>query len=334
MLDPHFAPYFRRLAATRLRAWHAPLQQLTAARLNPTRHGDLPAWQRALRQLPAAAPARVVMDAPCVGVEADPPLGSTQRLSLEAALLALQPWRKGPFCLHGVRIDAEWRSDWKWARLARAAAPLAGRLVLDVGCGNGYYGFRALGAGAALVLGIDPTLRFVLQFLALNHCLRTDRLAVLPLADTDLAGLTQEARHGVFAGFDTLLSLGVLSHRRDAAAHLDTLRRCLRPGGELVLETLIIADAEGWVLRPRGRYARMRNVHALPSIPALLDQLTTAGFAQARVVDVGPTTTAEQRATPWMRFQSLADFLDPADPRRTVEGHPAPVRAMLIAERP
>jgi tRNA (mo5U34)-methyltransferase len=34
-----------------------------------------------------------------------------------------------------------------------------------------------------------------------------------------------------------------------------------------------------------------------------------------------------------MRFHSLADFLDPDDATRTVEGYPAPRRAIVIAER-
>jgi tRNA (mo5U34)-methyltransferase len=34
-----------------------------------------------------------------------------------------------------------------------------------------------------------------------------------------------------------------------------------------------------------------------------------------------------------MPFESLADYLDPDNPRRTVEGHPAPVRATILAER-
>jgi len=42
----------------------------------------------------------------------------------------------------------------------------------------------------------------------------------------------------------------------------------------------------------------------------------------------------EQRATDWMRFQSLPEFLDPADHSRTVEGLPAPTRAVLIARKP
>ena len=45
-------------------------------------------------------------------------------------------------------------------------------------------------------------------------------------------------------------------------------------------------------------------------------------------------TCKEQRRTDWMRFESLRDFLDAEDPSRTVEGHPAPVRAVMLAERP
>ncbi|MBR9800034.1 MAG: DUF1698 domain-containing protein, partial [Gammaproteobacteria bacterium] len=41
----------------------------------------------------------------------------------------------------------------------------------------------------------------------------------------------------------------------------------------------------------------------------------------------------EQRATDWMTYHSLSDFLDPADPSLTREGHPAPRRAVLIATR-
>jgi len=52
-----------------------------------------------------------------------------------------------------------------------------------------------------------------------------------------------------------------------------------------------------------------------------------------RLVDVAATTTQEQRRTPWMRFESLADFLDPADPRLTREGYPAPLRAVFMARR-
>jgi tRNA (mo5U34)-methyltransferase len=324
-LSRRLAPFFDRLARGRLGPWQRRLAALAAARLHPARHGDLPRWQAALEALPALPGGHARLDTACVGVVSAVPPAPVQRAALVQGLEALHPWRKGPFCLHGVRLDAEWRSDWKWARLAGAVAPLHGRLVIDIGCGNGYYGYRALGAGAALVLGIDPALRFVAQFLALHHCIGDSRLGVLPLADTDLPG--------DLTGADTVLSMGVLYHRRDAAAHLAALRRLLRPGGELVLETLIL-DAPGQrVLVPPGRYARMRNVHALPTLAALRDWLHGAGLRRVRVVDVTRTTPDEQRRTRWMRFQSLADFLDPADPGRTIEGHPAPTRALLLAER-
>jgi len=51
-------------------------------------------------------------------------------------------------------------------------------------------------------------------------------------------------------------------------------------------------------------------------------------------VDVTATSTEEQRSTDWMRFNSLQDFLDPDDPKRTIEGYPGPLRATLIANKP
>ncbi|NBC48668.1 MAG: tRNA 5-methoxyuridine(34)/uridine 5-oxyacetic acid(34) synthase CmoB [Gammaproteobacteria bacterium] len=324
-----FVPFCERLRATPAARWAEPLTDLTQERLQLARHGDLPGWIAALERLPRLAADHLMLETSCVGVVADQAPSSAQAARLRDALERLHPWRKGPFCLHGVEIDAEWRSDRKWARLADAVTSLSGRRVLDVGCGNGYYGFRALGAGAELVLGIDPTLRFVLQFLAVNQLIGSDRCAVLPLADDDLPALTNLADRC----FDTLFSMGVLYHRRDALAHLDRLRRCLRRDGELVLETLVIEGTHEQALIPKDRYARMRNVHAIPTIPLLMRWLQTAGFGDLRVVDITRTTTDEQRATPWMRFQSLSDFLDPLDPMRTIEGYPAPRRAILIATR-
>ena len=59
-----------------------------------------------------------------------------------------------------------------------------------------------------------------------------------------------------------------------------------------------------------------------------------AGFTDVRCVDQSRTTVEEQRATQWMRYQSLPEFLDPHDPTRTIEGLPAPLRATLVARKP
>ena len=50
------------------------------------------------------------------------------------------------------------------------------------------------------------------------------------------------------------------------------------------------------------------------------------------MVDLNQTSLEEQRATEWMRFNSLKDFLDPDDVNKTAEGYPAPLRAVIVAE--
>jgi tRNA (mo5U34)-methyltransferase len=318
-----YAPLFEALSGRGLGAWAERLREQLPQRFSASYHGDYPRWQALLERLPALPPRQRVLDGSCIAVGAEDP-DPPRRQALAELLRQFHPWRKGPYCIHGVRIDSEWRSDWKWDRLERAIAPLHGRLVLDVGCGNGYHCWRMAGAGAGLVLGIDPSLLYVMQFLAVQHFLRLAGVQVLPLAVEDLAPEV--------AGFDTVFSMGVLAHRRSPLDHLMDLRRLLRPGGELVLETLVLEGPRERVLVPRDRYARMRNVWFIPSPDALLSWLVRCGFRQGRLVDVTATTPEEQRSTPWMRFQSLRDFLDPEDPTRTLEGYPAPLRGIFVAK--
>jgi tRNA (mo5U34)-methyltransferase len=135
--------------------------------------------------------------------------------------------------------------------------------------------------------------------------------------------------------------MGVLYHRRDPVEHLQQIRNLLRPGGRMLLETLVLADDPKMaeyhpVLVPENRYARMRNVWAVPATGRLLEWVERAGFTQARLLDVSRTTLEEQRSTPWMRFESLAESLaeEPNEkrPGLTVEGYPAPTRAIVVAE--
>ncbi|NNL94259.1 MAG: DUF1698 domain-containing protein, partial [Xanthomonadales bacterium] len=107
-----------------------------------------------------------------------------------------------------------------------------------------------------------------------------------------------------------------------------------KPGGQVVLETLVLEAQGTALLEPSGRYARMRNVHAIPSPELLVKWMDEAGLQYSRVLDISRTTTAEQRSTEWMRFESLDRCLDPLNPDKTIEGHPAPVRAALLAKAP
>ena len=294
----------RILAAIGVADWMPSLEQRLRERLSASAHGDYERWQAVLETLPAAGDAVARRD----------------------LLLQLAPWRKGPFDVAGIHIDAEWRSDLKWARLQDEITPLEGRAVLDVGSGNGYYALRMHEAGARVVLGIDPTVLYVMQFLAVTFDRDSLPVAVLPLR---LHELPAEPR-----AFDTTFSMGVLYHQRSPIEHLRQLRGTLRTRGQLVLETIYVPGEESYACTPAERYARMKNVWLLPTLAELTTWLRRTGFRDIEIIDESVTTSDEQRSTDWMTFESLTEALDPDDPSQTVEGWPAPRRVIVTATAP
>ena len=322
----------QRLLDAGMPCWAACIEAQLQLRLQERPHGDMAAWTQALENMPLPTSQTLLLDQGAVQVGAKHDSDAQLREQLSESLMQLHPWRKGPFLLRGVFVDTEWRSDWKWDRLAPHIASLQGRKVLDVGCGNGYHCWRMAGAGAEMVIGIDPTQLFMMQFEAVRRLLaaaedpqqQVARVMHLPLGIEDVPPELK--------AFDSVFSMGVLYHRRSPIEHLQALRDTLRPGGELILETLVVEGDEHQVLVPHGRYAKMRNVWFLPSVALLEIWLKRVGFRQVRCVDVSPMSVQEQRSTEWMRFESLADFLDPADTSLTIEGYPAPRRAIVLAE--
>ncbi len=307
----------KRLAGTVLEGWSiAAASQAELVLANPD-HGDFARWAAAIARLPEVNH-ESELDNPIVSLGATAP----DQESLATQLMELHPWRKGPFLLGGQHIDTEWRSDWKWERLSKHVH-LHGCRVLDIGCGNGYFGWRMLGAGAELVVGIDPTLVFVMQWLASRHFAPELPNFVLPMQLEDLP-LDME-------GWDAVFSMGVLYHRREREAHLARLRQLARPNGKVIIETLVVDGPEKTVLVPDGRYARMRNVWYIPSTAELKAALRRAGFEGVWLIDETVTTIDEQRSTDWMQFESLNRSLDPLDSGKTIEGYPAPKRATFIA---
>ncbi|MDD2802466.1 MAG: tRNA 5-methoxyuridine(34)/uridine 5-oxyacetic acid(34) synthase CmoB [Methylococcales bacterium] len=301
-----------------------PAQLLNA--LSQSRHGTLSQWQSLIADLPVFDTSHRLLDADTVQIGRAGDLSINTQIVLESQLKTLRPWRKGPYDLFGVHIDTEWRSDWKWNRLKDHISPLQQRMVLDVGCGNGYHCWRMLGAGARMVIGVDPLLLNVMQFQLIRKLYSEAPIYVLPVGIEDIPPEVK--------AFDTVFSMGVLYHRRSPIDHLLELKACLKAGGELVLETLIIDGDLGETLLPEDRYAKMRNVWFLPSVPTLINWLARCGFNNIRVVDVTVTSTEEQRSTEWMPFHSLKNFLDPDDLALTCEGLPAPKRAIIIANAP
>ncbi len=324
MLD--YQTLYNGLQSAQADAWAAQLPQQLQAAFNPSGHGNLQHWQAVLAQIQPSPTLHRQLNQDAVSIGRADELNPALQAQLAQQLKAFCPWRKGPFDLYGIHIDTEWRSDWKWQRLQDHIAPLDYRLVLDVGCGNGYHCWRMLGAGAKMVVGIDPTLLSVMQFQVVKKLYGEAPVYVLPLALEDLP-------QGINV-FDTVFSMGVLYHRRSPIDHLLALKDCLHPGGELVLETLVIEGRAGEVLMPEDRYAQMRNVWFLPSCDTLALWLKRCGFINIRLVNVCTTTIEEQRSTEWMSFQSLKDFLMPGNPQLTVEGLPAPQRAIFIANNP
>jgi tRNA (mo5U34)-methyltransferase len=97
---------------------------------------------------------------------------------------------------------------------------------------------------------------------------------------------------------------------------------------------LIIEGEDGESLVPQGRYGKMPNVWFLPSAKTLISWMKKIGLHNPRLVEQCKTTTEEQRSTDWMTFDSLETFLDPEDSNKTIEGYPAPIRAVFVAEAP
>ncbi len=318
----HYQSVYKFLQNSPLQHWLVTIPNLVRQKFDPAGNGNLERWFPILEQLPKLRPSQIALDQDTITIGRPEDL----QQDLEPLLRGLQPWRKGPYELFGIHIDTEWRSDWKWRRLASHLSPLENRLVLDVGCGNGYHCLRMLGSGARRVIGIDPGMLSIMQFYTLKHFLGPVPVDILPLR---LEQIPSDSRF-----FDTVFSMGVLYHRRSPIDHLYELSECLKPGGELILETLVIEGKEGEILFPTDRYAQMRNVWFIPSCPTLETWMKRCGYENIRLVDVTQTSIEEQRSTDWMQFHSLPQFLDPEDHDKTCEGYPAPRRAIFIATRP
>ena len=315
----NFDPLIDAISGTKIEAL---LPLLRNSQLNQIKHGDFPKWQLFLSQMPDIETSSSRFgDVVKIGDSNE--IDNVTYNNLKTKLKELTPWRKGPFNIFGIEIDSEWRCEMKWHRVKKHIRPLAGRKVLDVGSGNGYFGFRMIEQEAELVIGLDPHIPYVSQFWALKTFLPNCPNFVLPY------GLEQIPSQ--VSGFDTIFSMGVIYHRRAPMDHLLQLRQALAPGGELVLETLCVDGPTGYCLTPEKKYARMTNVWFIPSLGTIENWLSRCGFKNVRTLEACPTHPSEQRRTDWMPFQSLTDGLKDGQGTQTIEGYPAPTRIVVLA---
>lgn len=314
--------------------WLKKLPDWLSAIKNKDRYAHAPYYESVINKLPEVLPNDIDLNHACITAKVA--FEHSDYRKAEALLKNLMPWRKGGFIIgdetHQIHIDTEWRSDHKWDRVLPHISDLSGKRVLDVGGGSGYHGFRMIGAGASSVVVIDPSCLFYHQFMAIRHFLgeMTNRFGQSPIHFIPV-GLEELPNGGLF---HTVFCMGVLYHRASPFDCLFQLKNQLLKGGELVLETLVVEGDENTVLVPKDRYAMMNNVYFLPSVAALTLWLEKAGFVDVHCVDISTTTSDEQRATDWMTYHSLSDFLDPNDNSKTVEGYPRPVRAVMVAKKP
>ena len=173
---------------------------------------------------------------------------------------------------------------------------------------------------AVQLIGFDPGVMSFLQFKFIDAFARSG-------IEYELLGVEHLPHYGV--KFDALFCLGVLYHRSDPVRTLKELKGALNAGGELFLDTMYLDMDGDFALSPKNTYSKIPNIYFVPTISALLNWCERANFKDAQILATKPTDAYEQRKTEWILGQSLGDFLDPADPARTVEGYPAPKRAYL-----
>jgi ubiquinone/menaquinone biosynthesis C-methylase UbiE len=147
--------------------------------------------------------------------------------------------------------------------------PGAGERVLDVGCGDGYYGHRIAGLGAQ-VDAIDAN---------------RDRVACAsrrhPHPNVAYHHMTADALTFEDERFDKVVSICVLEHIQDDVRALSEMFRVLRRGGRLVLSCDSLSNA-GITERCRRRHAVRYSVKRFYSRDSLYERLRVVGFSPRR----------------------------------------------------
>ncbi len=321
-----FESFYKQMTKCGLGKWNEQFEIIIDEAVNKP-DGNLSNWMKILSELPEIETEDGIFIKNKAWVIAVAKNQTTPEMldKLKFSLLKLSPWRKGPFNIAGIEINAEWRADIKWNLVERGITNIKNKVVLDLGCANGYYMFRMADHMPSMVLGIDPSRLCWMQFEALQKYLKYKNIFYLPIGFEDMPQNCEM--------FDTIFAMGILYHRRDPFGFLRSVKYMLKKGGELVLETITVEGDETTVLVPENRYAGMKNIWFFPSDKAMVVWLKRAGFSNIKIVDKYKTTTSEQCQTEWMTSESLNNWLNPNDETKTIEGLPAPIRTIITCNR-
>lgn len=243
---------------------------------------------------------------------------------LQELLISLKPWRKGPFEFFDTFIDSEWKSFIKYD-LIEPYLDIKDKIVMDIGCNNGYYLFKMISKEPKQLIGFDPSASFYMQFCLANHFIKSSIKYEL----LGIEHVSEYVKHNKL-NIDTIVCLGVLYHRIDPIGSLKILSKSLKKGGTLILDSFIIDGEEEMSLSPKDTYSKIPNIYFIPTINALKNWLYRSGFDDIKVIAISQTNNGEQRATPWIDSQSLEHFTNNG---LTTEGYAPPKRGYVICTK-
>jgi SAM-dependent methyltransferase len=190
----------------------------------------------------------------------------------------------------------------EWPALRALLPPLAGRRVLDLGCGFGWFCRWVREHGAARVLGVDVSERMLARATAETHD------PAIVYVRTDLERLELPA-----AGFDLAYSSLALHYVEDLAGLLIRVHAALAPGGALVFSVEHpLCTAQGHYLDegPRATdwlVAGVIKQHR--TIATYVDLLIRAGFGLARLDEWGPSPDQIAAHPEWANERQRPPFL-------------------------
>ena len=169
----------------------------------------------------------------------------SERATILARVAEISTWRHRIDVGRGIVTPGTEDTDAEWRRLG-LPDHFTRRRVLDIGCSDGYYSFRAERGGAEVV-AIDDESSYLADDrrngFRIAAELTGSNATYLPADVHDLSpdGIGQ---------FDDLLFLNVLYHLKNPMLALERMASVTRPGGRLFLKTYYRTDVRLWI---RGR---------------------------------------------------------------------------------
>jgi len=288
------------------------------------KHGNLKKWENILNKLPGIETNYLNILNASIAIGKKNEISKDKLENLEAELIKLSPWRKGPFDIFGLEIDSEWRSDKKWERIESYLPTAKNMRICDIGCSNGYYSYKLLTLKPELIVGMEKTALYVIQFLATKfYAKQIQELVVLPCSSEDFDSKLLD--------FDLILSMGILYHAKNPNHHINSINNLVKKNGYVILETIISNLPDNINIKKDETYAGMKNIGTIFTKNNLVDLLSNNGFKNIEIVNDSFTNSSEQRETKWMQGKSFKDFT--LQNGNTLEGYPPVCRSILVAQK-